>query len=308
MGNSPESNSTPAQGVSAPSLQISTLGLGCVTFGREIDRDASFAMLDHAASRGITMLDTAAAYGSGASEAIVGTWITERGARRRVTIATKILPPYSPSLIEVAIDSCLQRMGATSIDVLFLHRWDATVDDDATLRSLDRLVSSGRVRTLGASNFTAEQLERALARQAALGVAPFRALQNIHNLAVRGVDDALRRLCTQARIEIITYSPLGAGFLTGKHEEAVQRGSRFDIIPGHQNVYFNDLARQRLARLKAVAARSGVPMTKLALSWALHQPQIDTVLVGGRTPAHLEQAFEAKNFAPTDLLRELDAE
>jgi aryl-alcohol dehydrogenase-like predicted oxidoreductase len=118
----------------------------------------------------------------------------------------------------------------------------------------------------------------------------------------------MREICAQNEIAIVTYSPLGAGFLTGKHEAGVQPGSRFDIIPGHQDVYFNEQSRGRLARLREVAARSGESMIQLALAWALHQPQVATVLVGGRTPAHLDQARQARAFKLPELLHELDAD
>ncbi len=297
-----------APSVPSPSSSVSKLGLGCVTFGREIDRVTAFAMMDHALARGIDFFDSAAAYGGGASETIVGEWLTDRGARERVSIATKLLPPYTPATVEAGLAASLARLRTPMVDVLFLHRWDSTAIDPDTLRALDRLVCDGRVRALGASNFDAAQLASALQLQAKLGITLFRVLQNVHNLAVHGIDAPIRQLCTRNEIEIVTYSPLGAGFLTGKHDAGVQPGSRFDLIPGHQNVYFNDLARQRLARLKRVASESGVPMTTLSLAWALRQPQIDTVLVGGRTTAQLDQAFAAREFADVKVLQALDDE
>jgi aryl-alcohol dehydrogenase-like predicted oxidoreductase len=234
--------------------------------------------------------------------------MASRDVRNQLALATKILPPYSPATIEEAVAGSLQRLGTGFVDLLYLHRWDETAADAAVLRSLDALVKSGRVRALGASNFTVPQLSRILDLQADLGAAPMRALQNIHNLAVRSIDDSTRQLCARHRIAVVGYSPLGAGFLTGKHDQGVQPGSRFDIIPGHQNVYFNDLARKRLSRLREIAASSGLPMTQLALAWALHQPEIAAVLVGGRTTAHLDQALQACSFPAPGLLRELEAE
>jgi aryl-alcohol dehydrogenase-like predicted oxidoreductase len=292
--------------VTNPPSSICNIGLGCVTFGREIDEESAFAMMDHAVANRITLFDTAAAYGGGGSESIVGKWLVRSGLRERVTIATKILPPYTPDAMEASVEASRQRLGIASIDLLFLHRWDATAENEKSLRTLDRLVRSGRVQRIGASNFTAVELGHSLTVQTELGLARFRALQNIHNFAVRGIDDASRRLCARDGIEIITYSPLGAGFLTGKHEDGVRLGSRFDIIPGHQNVYFNDAARHRLARLRTVASHSGRSMIELALVWALRQPQVGTVLVGGRSPAHLDQAFQARTFPDLELLRELD--
>jgi aryl-alcohol dehydrogenase-like predicted oxidoreductase len=262
------------------------IGLGCVTFGREIDEAASFALLDHAFARGVTHFDTAAAYGGGASEMILGKWLASRKPEG-ITIATKILPPYD----RIDITDSLRRLGVEQIDLLYLHQWHETALQAAA--ALEKLP----VKRFGASNVTLDQL-RALGPR-------FRVIQNNHNLAVRDVSEALRDYCAANDIAIVTYSPLGAGFLTGKHQNGVQSGSRFAIIPGHQQVYFHEAAYQRLARLEAIAKRSGHAQAHLALAWALHQPCIDTVLVGGRTPAHLDQAFAALEFDDPALLAEL---
>lgn len=265
----------------------SRIGLGCVTFGREIDEAASFALLDHAFARGVTHFDTAAAYGGGASETILGKWLASRKPEG-ITVATKILPPYD----RIDITPSVRRLGVDQIDLLYLHQWhDTALQAGAALEKLP-------VKRFGASNVTLDQLR-------ALGTR-FRVIQNNHNLAVSDVTDALRDYCAANATAIVTYSPLGAGFLTGKHQNGVLAGSRFEIVPGHQNVYFHDAAYQRLARLEAVAQRTGHSQAHLALAWALHQPGIDTVLVGGRTPAHLDQAFAALAFDDATLLTELE--
>ena len=262
------------------------IGLGCVTFGREIDEAASFALLDHAFARGVTHFDTAAAYGGGASETILGKWLASRKPEG-ITIATKILPPYD----RIDITPSLKRLGVEHIDLLYLHQWhDTALQAGAALEKLP-------VKRFGASNVTLDQL-RALGPR-------FRVIQNNHTLAVSDVTEALRDYCAANNIAIVTYSPLGAGFLTGKHQNGVQASSRFEIVPGHQNVYFHEAAYQRLARLETIAKRSGHSQAHLALAWALHQSGIDTVLVGGRTPAHLDQAFAALEFDDPALLAEL---
>ena len=271
-----------------PSSSLPRIGLGCVTFGREIDEAASLALLDHAFARGVTHFDTAAAYGGGASETILGRWLASRKPEG-ITVATKILPPYD----RIDLTDSFRRLGVEQIDLLYLHQWhDTALQAVAALEKLP-------VRRFGASNVTLDQLR-------ALGPC-FRVIQNNHNLAVRDVSDALRDYCVANDIAIVTYSPLGAGFLTGKHQNGVQAGSRFEIVPGHQNVYFHDAAYQRLARLEAIAKRSGHSQAHLALAWALHQPGIDTVLVGGRTPVHLDQAFAALEFDDEAVLAELVA-
>lgn len=292
-----------------PSLPpVSPLCLGGSTFGREIDQAAAFALMDHALARGITLFDTAATYTAGASEKIVGAWLaSRRPAAGSLTVATKIYPPFTPEAIDAAVAASAARLGVATIDLLYLHKWDAAAETPAALGELERLVRSGRVRALGVSNFTAAQLQTGLALQQQLGLAPFRALQNVNNLAVSDVDPAVRDLCAARAVAIITYSPLGAGFLTGKHRGGVQPGSRFDVAPGHQAIYFKPGPEGRLARLATVATRTGHPMAHLALAWAMHRPGVTSVLVGGRTPAHLDQAFAALALDEPALFAELES-
>lgn len=288
---------------------LSPLCLGSSTFGREIDQAAAFALMDHALARGITLFDTAATYSAGVSEQIVGAWLASRRPDRgRLTVATKIYPPFTLKAIDQAVAASAARLGVETIDLLYLHKWDAEAESPATLRALDQLVRAGRVRALGVSNFTAEQLKTVLALQGRLGLAAFRAVQNVNNLAVSEVDPVLQQLCAAHEVAIITYSPLGAGYLTGKHRGGVQPGSRFDVAPGHQAVYFKPGPGKRLDRLAAVAGRTGHPMAHLALAWAMHHAGVTSVLVGGRMPAHLDQAFAAFALNEPAIFAELEAD
>jgi aryl-alcohol dehydrogenase-like predicted oxidoreductase len=288
-------------------LPISKIGLGCVTFGREIDESAAIHLLDHAVSRGVTLLDTASAYGRGASESIIGRWIAaHRPAPGSLTIATKVLPPYEPHRMTATVHESLQRLQIPAIDLLYLHRWDATADEPSALAALEELVRSGSVRTLGVSNYNQQQLAAAVAYQRRHGWTPFSVLQNNHNLAVSDVRAPYREFCAANGISVVTYSPLGAGFLTGKHRRGVEPGSRFAIVPGHQDVYFHEQSWQRLTRLESIAARTGHSQAHLALAWALHQPGVNSVLIGGRTPAHLDQAFAALDFDEPEVFAELN--
>jgi aryl-alcohol dehydrogenase-like predicted oxidoreductase len=276
----------------------SAIGLGCVTFGREIDEAASFAMMDFAAEQGVALFDTASAYAQGASEKIVGRWAAQRGAgEARPEIATKILPPYTAETMERALAESRARLDVAAVDVLFLHRWDASLQTEEPYRVMEEWIQRGLVRTLGVSNITEPQLAESLAWQARVGAARFRWVQNIHNYAVRGFPNAMRALCAQAGIQLMGYSPLGAGFLTGKHRAGVAEGSRFAIIPGHQAIYFTDEARSRLARLEQVATESARSQVELALAWAIQQPGMAMVLVGGRTATQIEQILRAQKRA-----------
>jgi aryl-alcohol dehydrogenase-like predicted oxidoreductase len=287
--------------------RVSAIGLGCVTFGREIDETAAHRLLEHADASGIRFFDTASAYAQGASEAIIGRWLAARRAGAGpVTIATKVLPPYEPERLAVVVAASCERLGVAALDLFYLHRWEPEAESPAVLGALDALVRAGKVRALGASNYSLPQLQASLALQKQHGFEPFRVVQNNHNLAVRHVSPELRAFCAARGIAIVTYSPLGAGFLTSKHRNGVQGGSRFDVAPGHQRIYFQAEAERRLSRLESVAARTGHSQAHLALAWALHQPGVATVLVGGRTPAHLDQALAAQAFDDPALFAECD--
>lgn len=284
------------------------LGLGSSTFGREIDLAAAFVLLDHAVARGLTFLDTAALYAAGESERIVGAWLASRRPKPgEIFLATKIYPPFTAADMTAALDASLARLGVDSVDLLYLHKWDAAAATAEAVQTLDGFVRRGRVRALGASNFTALQLTTVWHLQQALGTARFTFLQNNHNLAVREADAAVCAFCAAHGIEVVTYSPLGAGFLSGKHRAAVQPGTRFDVSPGHRDIYFTPLGWQRLDALERVARRLEVPQTLLAQAWVMHHPGINRVIVGGRNPAHIEQALAALAFDMPEAFAELSA-
>lgn len=291
---------------SVPASTSAALGFGGATFGREIDEAASASLLDEAWAKGIRHFDTAAAYSNGLSERILGRWLATRrplGA----TVATKALPPYTAEALSASLASSLERLGVARVDVYYLHRWDASLGDDG-LRVLDDAVRAGKVGSIGLSNVTPAAFEQVLGRQVALGLTPFKVLQCNHNYAVSEFDPSMQAVRAKYGFEVVTFSPLGAGFLTGKHREGVVPGSRFDIVPGHQSIYFQPEAKRRLERLHRVAAQTGVAAELLALRWALSTPGVETVLVGGRTMAHLNQALQARNHSDAQTkaaLREL---
>jgi 1-deoxyxylulose-5-phosphate synthase len=273
--------------------ELSTIGLGTANFGRENDRTSSFALMDAAMARGVTLIDTAPSYSQGISEALVGEWWSSRCPPGSTIIATKISPPYEPKRIMHSVESSLKRLRMNEVNILYLHDWHHSLISYDVLKILDKLVKSGITQTLGASNFSAEQLNEVIVMQKELGLAPFRFLQNNNNFAVNSVNDLVRNVCKAHEVKIITYSPLAAGFLTGKYKTSVPAGTRFDAVPEHKNIYFKRSTHQRLQMLQSVALRTGYNQIQLALAWALHQPGISTVLVGGRHPSHIDQAFAA---------------
>lgn len=294
-------------GIKIGEKEISFLGLGCVTFGREIDKNVSFELMDYAFQHGITFFDTAAVYGSGTSEMIVGEWLNRCNQHsEKIAVATKILPPYNRENIERSVDESLHRMRRDMIDLLYLHRWDASFESDQSAASLDRVVRNGKVKALGASNFSAGQLLHAVSRQCRNDLVKFQFAQNNHNLAVSEIGSELKEVCSSNGISLISYSPLGAGFLSGKYQHGLEPGSRFQVVPGHQSIYFNETAHRRLIKLLEVAARTGLTPAHLALAWAFHQPDIASVLVGARSTKHLEQAFSALAFDDPGIFAELE--
>jgi aryl-alcohol dehydrogenase-like predicted oxidoreductase len=132
-------------------------------------------------------------------------------------------------------------------------------------------------------------------------------LQNNNNLAVRDVDSATVALARDHGLAIVTYSPIAAGFLTGKHRAGVVSGSRFDMAPGHQPIYFSPEPQRRLEALESLSNLSGQPMAQLALAWAMNRPGVSSVLIGGRGPQYVDQAFDALQIRDPDLLRALDS-
>jgi aryl-alcohol dehydrogenase (NADP+) len=289
-------------------LRVSSIGLGCVTFGREIDAAASFDVLDRAVERGINLLDTAAVYGDGASEELIGRWLRQRPRPAPVIVATKVSGRLTAKNILRSVDGSLRRLGIERIDLLQAHSWDPETPLEQTLPAFDRLVQQGKVRCCGCSNWSAGQLDQALSLADRQNWQPLQSVQVAYNLMTREVEADLLPLCGRQAMGVLTYSPLGAGFLTGKYRrgEGVPAGTRFDVQPRHQDVYFTDANFRIVEGLRRIAARAGCSMARLALSWILHRPGITSVLIGARSPGQVDQAFDALRRPPDSIMNELD--
>jgi aryl-alcohol dehydrogenase-like predicted oxidoreductase len=287
-------------------FETGKLALGCVTFGREIDEKNSRAIMDHAIEHGITLFDTAETYGGGASERIVGQWVRDRGARGSLIVQTKTLA-HEPDDIERAIEGSLERLRIDGIDLYLLHRLSPETPLHETLDALHRAMERGQVRAIGCSNCTAAQLRDALEISRRYGLPRFEVQQPIYNLAAREIETEFLPLCRTENIAAVGYSPLGAGFLSGKYLDSMPAGTRFDIAPGHTKIYFNETNFGIVRSLAGLSERTATPMVKLAMAWALRNPDLTAVLVGARTPAHLDNAIEALQFTlPEDWLEEMD--
>lgn len=252
-------------------------------------------MMDYAFQNGITSFDTAAVYGGGASEEIVGKWL-QQNPTKSVQVATKIIPPFDEANIKTNITRSLNRLQIPCVDILYLHRWDQELDSLAPWKALEMLANDRKIKEIGVSNFNLEQLNNAINLLKSYTTLTISYLQNNHNLAVSDLNSELIELCQNNGIKIVTFSPLGAGFLTGKHRKGIATGSRFDLMPAHQAIYFNNEAEKRLTNLLQVAESNDQDPALLALAWAIHQPQTHQVLVGGRSAEQLDLAIAAAKF------------
>jgi aryl-alcohol dehydrogenase (NADP+) len=292
-------------------LRVSRLCLGTMTFGYQCDEDTSIAILDAAHEAGITFLDTADVYPLGATpdlfgrtEEIVGRWLA--GRRDEFVLATKCFFPTGPKPWDMgnsrqnimrAVEASLRRLGTDHIDLYQIHSWDHDTPIDETLRALDDLVHSGKVRYLGCSNTLAYQLARSLGRSEVLGTARFDSVQPRYNLLFRENERELFPLCEEEQIAVIPYNPLAGGFLSGKHTAgAPTEGTRFTLgfaAGRYQERYWHEQMFASVEDIRPLAAEAGVTMATLAMQWVLANPVITSPIIGASRPEQLADAVAA---------------
>jgi aryl-alcohol dehydrogenase (NADP+) len=292
-------------------LPVSRLCLGTMTFGVQCDEAQSVAILDRAAEAGITFLDTADVYplGSaggevGRTEEYLGRWL--KGRRDDFVVATKCVGVMSRRRwdrgasrkhILDAIDASLRRLQTDYVDLYQLHSYDPETPIDETLRALDDVVRSGKVRYVGCSNFLAYQVARAVGRSEALGLVRFDSVQPRYNALFRSNERELFKLCVEEGIGVIPYNPLAGGFLTGKHRPgAPTEGTRFTLGRSQQMYterYWQDQMFATVDELRAVAEDAGVPLTTLAVQWVLANPVITSPIIGASRPVQLTASVAA---------------
>jgi 1-deoxyxylulose-5-phosphate synthase len=293
-------------------LQVSRICLGTMTFGLQVDEDASRAILDHAADLGVTFLDTADAYPlggdlttAGRTEEIVGRWL--QGRRGDYVVATKCFAPMGRNRWDMgnsrrhimdAIDASLRRLQTDFVDLYQLHFDDPGVPIDETLGALDDLVRSGKVRYIGCSNFLAYRLARALGRSETLGLTRFVSVQPRYNLLFREFERELFPLCLEEGIGVIPYNPIAGGMLSGKHDrtKAPDEGTRFmlgNAAQTYQDRYWHDNVFDTVDQLKKIADEAGIPLPTLAVAWTLRNPAITAPIVGASRPEQLDATIAA---------------
>ena len=272
------------------------LALGGNVFGWTASGEEAFAILDRFVAAGGTMIDTADVYSSwvpghqgGESETLLGEWLKRRGRRDDVLIATKVGydAGLSAETIAAAAEDSLRRLG-THIDLYYAHKDDAGTPLAETLAAFDRLVKAGKVRWIGASNYSAARLAEALDLSEREGLARYEVLQPEYNLLVRDrFEGELQQLCMDRVVGVLPYFGLAAGFLTGKYRSEQDkaksvRGSRMDA-------YMNDRGFRVLADLDEVAAEAGATPAQVALAWLAAQPGVTAPIASATSRAQLDE-------------------
>ena len=276
--------------------KVSRLCLGTNNFGGQLDENQSRAVLTKAQEIGVNMLDTSNVYNEGRSEEIIGRAI--QGHRSEVLIATKVgilttsgprTADLSRKYIEHQISDSLKRLKTDYVDLYYVQRYDPNTPLEETLRTLDGLVRKNKVRHLGVSNFTVEQLDLALSICERLELAKPVAVQPRYNLLDRQAEKELFPYCVSHRMSVLTYSPLWGGFLTGKYRKDTPPppGSR-----GQANKWYWDRVTREgnfgaVERLGAVAAGTGISLASLALAWVLRNSSVTAPIVGASSPGQL---------------------
>jgi 1-deoxyxylulose-5-phosphate synthase len=306
-------------------LSVTRLCLGTMTFGLQCDEEASRAILDRAADGGITFLDAADVYPlgggletAGRTEEIVGRWL--QGRRDQFIVATKCFGAVGPhpwdrgasrKHILDAIEGSLRRLGTDYVDLYQLHGPDPSTPIDETLAALDAVVSSGKARYVGCSNFLAYQVARAVGRSEAQRLVRFDSVQPRYNLLFRQIERELLPLCAEEGIGVIPYNPIAGGLLSGKHRrERVTEGSRFTLgnaAQNYQNRYWHDREFDTVEALRSLAGEAGMPLTTLAVAWVLANPAVTAPIIGASRPDQLTDTLAALDRPlDADLVERLD--
>ncbi len=298
------------------SITVSAVGLGCNNFGgRMTDIATVRAVVHRALDLGVTLIDTADAYGNkGGSEAFLGRILGSR--RKDVVLATKFgLPMKEPGsggasrhYVTKAAEASLKRLNTDWIDLYQVHYPDPNTPIEETLRGLDDLVRQGKVRAIGCSNFSAEQVNEAQAAAARGKLTPFVSCQDEYSLLVRELERSVIPAMEKHRLSLLPYFPLASGLLTGKYKRGtpMPKDARLAYSSGHSE-FINDRNWTLVERIGAVAAKTGHSMLELAFGWLLGKPVVASVIAGATKPEQIEQNVRASERRPSAaVLDEID--
>jgi aryl-alcohol dehydrogenase-like predicted oxidoreductase len=296
-------NDLPTRELGHSGLEVTEVGLGCNNFGRRLDLEQTRRVVDEALSCGVTFFDTADIYGgSGRSEELLGQAL--EGRRDQVVLATKFGmdmgdgkgPRGSRDYIRQAVQNSLRRLRTDVIDVYWYHEPDGTTPIAETLEALDGLVRAGTVRAVGASNFSAAQIEEADAVAHERGLARFTAVQNEYSLLVREAEEDVLPACERLGLGFVPYFPLARGLLTGKYRrgQSAPEGTR---LAAREQIA-SDEEFDRLEALERFASERGLSMVELAIGALLSRAVVSSVIAGATKPDQVRVNAAARRWQP----------
>jgi 1-deoxyxylulose-5-phosphate synthase len=288
------------------SLSVSPLSLGTMTFGAQVDEAVARSMVDLCLERGVNFIDTANVYNAGATETILGPILA--GRRDRFVLASKVgikmgdkpeEQGLSRAAIIAGIEGSLKRLQTDYLDLYYLHQPDYATPVEESLRVIEGLVKSGKVRHVAVSNYASWQVCDMLWLAKTNKWQPLVAVQPMYNLLARRVEQELLPFCKHHNISVISYNPLAGGLLTGKHQPSAPiAGTRFDRMPLYRDRYWHAENFAAVARLNEIAQSAGRSITRLAIGWVLQQPTITSVILGASRLEHLRENLAALDDAP----------
>jgi aryl-alcohol dehydrogenase-like predicted oxidoreductase len=293
------------------SLEVPPITFGCNVFGWTVDEKTSFALLDAWLDAGFNFLDTADVYSSwhpgnrgGESEVIIGNWLKARGNRDKVILATKLGVEMAPgkkglsrAYMQTAVQDSLRRLQTDFIDLYQSHRDDPDTPIEETLSSYGELIKQGKVREIGASNFSADRLAESLKVSTEKGLPRYQSLQPNYSLVERDkLEGPLEDLCLSEKIGVIGYYSLASGFLTGKYRSRADMAGR--IRGPRVERYLNEYGFGVLKALDEVAQRYDAKPGQIALAWLIARPSVTAPIASATT---LEQLAELVEAAEIDL-------
>jgi len=303
----------PKRKLGSSGLDIAPLVFGGNVFGWTADEATSFALLDAFVEAGFDAIDTADAYSrwvpghsGGESETIIGKWLKARGRRDDVKILTKVGSDMgqghndlSSAWIETAVEATLRRLQTDYIDLYQTHWPDPNTPQEETLRALDKLVQAGKVRAIGTSNHSAEQVSEALDISQREGLAAYATIQPHYNLYSRNTfKGGLQDLAVKKGLGVITYFSLESGFLTGKYKTVDQiAGTKRE---GMLKDKFDERGVRILAVLDAVAQKNEATSAQVALAWLLAQPGVTAPIVSATSTEQLADTLKAATLTLSD--------
>jgi aryl-alcohol dehydrogenase-like predicted oxidoreductase len=276
-------------------LKVSEVGLGCNNFGMRIDQEATTAVVDACFDNGVTFFDTADVYGGTKSEVMLGEALS--GRRQQVVLATKFAmgaPPDQPAgsrrYIVTAVEASLTRLKTDYIDLYQMHRPDPDTPIEETLGALDDLVTAGKVRYLGNSNYTGWQIADADWAAKTAHISRFVSAQNNYSLLERKVEFEVTPACERFGLGVLPFFPLASGLLTGKYKrgEAPPEGTRLSAMGARAAQALNDKNFDKVEALEAWAAERGHTVLELAFAWLLGHGVVSSVIAGATKPEQVK--------------------